>query len=146
MQVSSPGPAGKLLSPYQKPVRLFLQLIRNHSLEGSWFLDATGGSGRNLCSLPLFQHVASSYNIIETCDIMFLLFYFVTCPGTTLVACAVGGYNCVCVDKDDICVEGMLYRMLCLNSLPGLLGECNEILVEQPAGVVMEQPADVEGS
>ena len=69
---------------------------------------------------------------------MFLLFYCVTsiiCPGTTLAACAVGGYNCVCVDKDETCVEGMLYRMLCLNSLPGPLGECNEILVDQPAAV-----------
>ena len=69
---------------------------------------------------------------------MFLLFYFVTsiiCPGTTLAACAVGGYNCVCVDKDETCVEGMLYRMLCLNSLPGPLGECNDILVDLPAAV-----------
>ena len=50
-----PGAAGgKLLSPYQKPVRLFLQLIRNHCTEGSWVLDATGGSGRNLCSFSLF--------------------------------------------------------------------------------------------
>ena len=57
------------------------------------------------------------------------------CPGTTLVACAVGGFNCVCVDKEESCVEGMLYRMLCLNSLPGPLGECNEVLVEQPAVV-----------
>ena len=49
VQVSSPGLAGTLLSPYQKPVRLFLHLIRNHSIEGSnWVLDATGGSGRNL--------------------------------------------------------------------------------------------------
>ena len=77
MQVSSPGPAGKLLSPYQKPVRLFLQLIRNHSIAGSWVLDATGGSGRNLCSFPLFQLVASSYNIIETCDIY--VFAFLLC-------------------------------------------------------------------
>ena len=138
MQVSSPGPAGKLLSRYQKPVRLCLHLIRNHSIEGSWVLDATGGSGRNLCPFPLFQRVASSYNVIETLTFIFLLFYFVTsiiCPGTTLVARAVGGYNCVCVDKDDICVEGMLYRMLCHNSLPGPLSECNEILVDQPADV-----------
>ena len=75
VQVSSPGPAGKLLSPYQKPVRLFLQLIRNHSIEGSWVLDATGGSGRNLCSFPLFRLIASSYNIIETCHIYFIAYF-----------------------------------------------------------------------
>ena len=75
VQVSSPGPAGKLLSPYQKPVRLFLQLIRNHSIEGSWVLDATGGSGRNLCSFSLFRLIASSYNIIETCHIYFIAYF-----------------------------------------------------------------------
>ena len=46
------------------------------------------------------------------------------------------------MDKDEICVEGMLYRILCLDSLPGPLAECNEILVGEQADVEMDVEED----
>ena len=39
---------GKIISPYQKPAKLFAYLQRHHCRVGEWVLDATGGSGVNL--------------------------------------------------------------------------------------------------
>jgi DNA modification methylase len=43
-QVRSPED-NKFLSPYQKPAKLFAKLFSNHSRDGDWVLDVTGGSG-----------------------------------------------------------------------------------------------------
>ena len=35
----------KMITPYQKPAKLFATLLKNHSRPDDWVLDATGGSG-----------------------------------------------------------------------------------------------------
>jgi hypothetical protein len=34
------------------------------------------------------------------------------------------GRNCVTIEKNELCVRGILYRMMCLNTLAGPNTEC----------------------
>jgi hypothetical protein len=44
--------------------------------------------------------------------------------GTSLVACAMINRNCVVIEKNEMCVRGMFYRMMWLETLPGPSEEC----------------------
>lgn len=50
--------------------------------------------------------------------------------GTSIVACAITGRNCVAVDRNPVCCKGMVFRMASLADLPGPSIECGQRIVE----------------
>lgn len=56
VKVKSPD-TGEMITPYQKPAKLFARLFAKHSREGSWVLDVTGGSGKEMFQVRDDNHV-----------------------------------------------------------------------------------------